>query len=49
MQRTCYSIAPYGEDNFKKSHSKYGFVEPFRQYTPSIGISEILYLSKRKN
>jgi glucose/arabinose dehydrogenase len=42
--------APYtGKDNFKKSHSKYGFVEPFRQYTPSIGISEILYLSKRKN
>jgi len=42
--------SPYnGKDNFKKSHSKYGFVEPFKQYTPSIGISEILYLSKRKN
>ena len=41
---------PYrGKDVFKKSHSKYGFVEPFRQYTPSIGISEILYLSKRNN
>jgi len=41
---------PYtGKDNFKKSHSKYGFIEPLKQYTPSIGISEILYLSKTKN
>ena len=24
-------------------------MEPLKQYTPSIGISEVLYLSKRKN
>ena len=44
-----YGVPYSGKDNYKKSHSKYGFVEPFRQYTPSIGISEILYLSKRNN
>lgn len=44
-----YGVPYSGKDNFKKSHSKYGFVEPLKQYTPSIGISEVLYLSKRKN
>jgi len=44
-----YGVPYSGKDNFKKSHSKYGFVEPFRQYTPSIGIGEIVYLSKRNN
>ena len=27
MQRTCYSIAPYGEDNFKKSLGPNSFLE----------------------
>ncbi len=38
--------SPYkGEDTFKKSHLKYGFVEPFKNYTPSIGISEVINLT----
>ena len=42
--------SPYsGEDVFKKSHKKYGFVEPFKNFTPSIGISEIVNVSKDKN
>tara|TARA_B110000967_G_scaffold12016_1_gene11796 strand:- start:610 stop:1956 length:1347 start_codon:yes stop_codon:yes gene_type:complete len=41
---------PYsGEDFFKKSHAQYGFVEPFKNYTPSIGISEVVYISKKDN
>jgi hypothetical protein len=41
---------PYsGDDKFKKSHKDHGFIEPFRNYTPSIGISEIVNLPKRKN
>ena len=42
---------PYGdgEDPFKKSHSKYGFIVPFRYFTPSIGISEIVYLTKKNS
>lgn len=43
-----WDIASYGSpyngiDIFKKSHLKYGFIEPAIFYTPSIGISEILY------
>ncbi len=42
--------SPYvGKDKFKKSHAKYGFKEPFKNYTPSIGISEIVYLNKEQN
>ena len=42
--------SPYsGDDFFKKSHKEYGFVEPFVNYTPSIGISEIINLSEDKN
>ena len=41
-----YGIAYDGTDPFKKSHKDYGFVEPLKYYTPSIGISEILYLEE---
>ena len=42
--------SPYkGEDNFKKSHKDFGFVEPFKNYTPSIGISEVVYLPREIN
>ena len=46
-----WPIASYGEpyfgpNLFKKSHSKYGFIEPAIYFTPSIGISEILYFKK---
>ena len=37
---------PYlgGPDPFKKSHAEHGFIEPFKYYTPSIGISQLLYM-----
>ena len=38
-----------GTDPYKKSHKKFGFIEPFINYTPSIGISEILFLPKESN
>ncbi len=42
--------SPYsGEDFFKKSHKENGFVEPFKNFTPSIGISEIVSITKDKN
>ena len=33
----------------KKSHNENGFNEPIKYYTPSIGISELVYLSKEKS
>lgn len=42
--------SPYtGKDNYKKSHKEFGFIEPFKNYTPSIGISEIVNLIPEKN
>ena len=42
--------SPYsGEDFFKKSHKEHGFVEPFKNFTPSIGISEIVNVTKDRN
>lgn len=35
-----------GTDPYKKSHTKYGFIEPFKYYTPSIGISQMVYMSE---
>ena len=29
-----------------KSHKKYGFIEPLKYFTPSIGISEIILINK---
>ena len=31
-----------------KSHSKYGFIEPLKDFTPSIGASEIVKIAKNK-
>tara|TARA_Y100000816_G_scaffold8216_1_gene5272 strand:+ start:870 stop:2222 length:1353 start_codon:yes stop_codon:yes gene_type:complete len=39
-----YGIEYDGSDPYKKSHKKYGFKEPFKNFSNSIGISEILYL-----
>ena len=49
-----WPISSYGEDysrgqsneapNFKKSHKKYGYVEPIFSFVPAIGISEIIKL-----
>ena len=45
-----WDIASYGTpqaggvDTLKKSHAEYGFVEPFKYYVPSIGISQMIYM-----
>ena len=47
-----YGQAYPGEENlfnintFKKTHQELGFIEPFKYYEPSIGISEIIFLEK---
>ena len=43
---SSYGTAYDGTDPYKKSHAKYGFIEPFRYYTPSIGISQMIYMSE---
>ncbi len=50
--RVSYGNAYSGEeklfnpDTFIKSHKELGFVEPFKYYDPSVGISEIIYLKE---
>jgi len=44
-----YGIEYDGTDPYKKSHSKYGFDEPFKYYVPSIGISQLVYLPTNLN
>tara|TARA_X000000368_G_scaffold31668_1_gene23440 strand:+ start:2193 stop:3533 length:1341 start_codon:yes stop_codon:yes gene_type:complete len=48
-----WDISSYGVEydgtKYRDSHSEHGFVEPFKYYTPSIGISELVYLPSRKN
>ena len=46
---SSYGIAYDGTDPYKKSHAKYGFIEPFRYYTPSIGISQMIYMPNHFN
>tara|TARA_B100000780_G_scaffold277047_1_gene246905 strand:- start:78 stop:1421 length:1344 start_codon:yes stop_codon:yes gene_type:complete len=41
-----YGVPYSGKDIYKKSHKDYGFVEPFKNFNPSIGISEIIFLNK---
>lgn len=41
-----YGISYDGTDPYKKSHKDNGFDEPFKIFTPSIGISEIFFLNK---
>jgi glucose/arabinose dehydrogenase len=41
-----YGIEYDGTDPYKKSHSNFGFIEPFKNFTPSVGISEVLFLPK---
>ena len=41
-----YGIEYDGSDPYEKSHSKLGFIEPFKNFTPSIGISEVIFLKK---
>jgi glucose/arabinose dehydrogenase len=49
-----YGIEYNGTDPFKrgktkKPHIEFGFEEPFIYYVPSIGISEIVFLNKKKS
>jgi len=50
-----WDVASYGVpytdpvNPYKTSHSEYGFVEPLKYYVPSIGISQMVYMSKNLN
>lgn len=44
-----YGINYDGTDPYKKSHKAYNFVEPFKVYPTSIGISEIYFLEKNES
>jgi len=46
---SSYGVNYSGPDTFLKSHSKYGFDEPFKWYTHAIGISQLEYLSKNES
>ena len=39
-----YGMNYDGTDPYKKSHVDYGFIEPFKYYVPSIGISQMVYM-----
>ena len=39
---------PYIKYPLYKSHEKYGFIEPIKQYTPSIGISEVIGIKPKE-
>ena len=41
-----YGIEYDGTDPYKKSHKKFGFIEPFKNFSESIGISEILFMKE---
>ena len=43
---SSYGIEYDGTDPYKKSHKEFGFVEPFKNFTPSIGISEIIHATE---
>ena len=50
-----WDISSYGTpylgkaDPYKKSHEDYGFIEPFKYYVPSIGISQLIYMPNEFN
>ena len=46
---SSYGAEYDGTDPYKKSHTKYGFIEPFKYYTPSIGISQMVYMPTNLN
>ena len=46
---SSYGVNYSGPDTLLKSHSKYGFDEPFKWYTPALGISQIEYLPKEES
>ena len=46
---SSYGTEYAGPDPYKKSHAKYGFVEPLKYYVPSIGISQMVYMPRNLN
>ena len=42
-----YGVNYTGPDTLLKSHEKHGFDEPFKWYTPAIGISQLEFLDKK--
>ena len=46
---SSYGMEYDGTDPYKKSHSKYGFIEPIKYYVPSIGISQLVYMPNNLN
>ena len=46
---SSYGIEYNGTDPYKKSHADHGFIEPFKYYVPSIGISQLFYLPTELN
>ena len=46
---SSYGTTYSGEDIYKKSHTKYGFIEPLKYYVPSIGISQLVYMPNEFN
>ena len=46
---SSYGIEYNGTDPYKKSHAEYGFIEPFKYYVPSIGISQLIYMPNEFN
>ena len=45
---TARNKAKYKKYPLYKSHTKYGFIEPLKDFTPSIGASEIVKIAKNK-
>ena len=45
---SSYGTGYSGQDIYKKSHKKFGFIEPFKFYDPSIGISQIDFNNEKK-
>ncbi|MBA1338742.1 MAG: Glucose/arabinose dehydrogenase, beta-propeller fold [Pelagibacterales bacterium] len=46
---SSYGTEYSGPDPYKKSHAKYGFIEPLKYYTPAIGISQMVYMPRNLN
>ncbi len=44
-----YGTRYKGEDTYKKSHKDYGFIEPFKNYNPGLGISEVIFEKNYNN
>ena len=46
---SSYGTTYSGDDIYKKSHIKFGFIEPLKYYVPAIGISQLIYMPNEFN